>query len=245
MARDHFIFGIQPVLEALKGNQEIDKILVQNNIQGPHATELRRLIKDKKVSSQNLPLQKLNHLCKKNHQGVIAYISPIEFQPFEHVITEVFESGRNPLFLILDRVSDVGNFGAICRSASCSGVDAIIIPAKGSAQINQEAIKRSSGALLNLNVCRERDLSAIASKMKEYGLQIIACTEKTDQLLYTLDFSKPTAIVMGSEENGINSQLLKIADQRAAIPIQGDIESLNVSVSAGIALFEVVRQRLQ
>jgi len=243
MAAENYIFGMHPVMEAIKENKEIDKVLVQSDLRGPHVTELRNLLKEYKISSQNLPLIRLNHLCKKPHQGVVAYLSPISFQPFEEVLTKAFESGKTPLFLILDRISDVGNFGAICRTAECTGVDGIIIPVKGSAQVNAEAIKRSAGALLKVNVSRERDLAEVVKTLQASGLQIVACTEKTKGVIYDVDFSLPTAIVMGSEENGVNSNLYNAADERVAIPMKGEIESLNVSVSAGVILYETIRQR--
>jgi len=243
MKKQELIFGLHPVMEAIKGGKDIDKVLVQSDIQGGNITELRRLLKSHKISAQNLPLQRLNHLCKKNHQGVIAYVSPIEFQPYEEVLTKVFEAGRNPLFLILDRVSDVGNFGAICRSAECMGVDCVIIPVKGSAQINEESIKRSSGALMHINISRERDLAAVAKSLKGYGLSIIACSEKTDNLLHESNLTGACALVMGSEEDGINSQIMKEVDAHIAIPTLGETASLNVSVATGIALYELNRQR--
>lgn len=244
MGKENYIFGMHPVMEAIKENKEIDKVLIQSDLRSPHLTELRRLLKDHKVSSQNLPLQRLNHLCKKNHQGVVAYMSPIEFQPYEEVLYNTYQEGKTPLFMILDRISDVGNFGAICRTAECTGVNGIIIPVKGSAQVNGEAIKRSAGALLKTNISRERDLAEVAKNLQNSGLQIIACSEKTDNLIYDVDFSKPTAIVMGSEENGINSHLMKLADKVVKIPMQGEIESLNVSVSAGVLLYEAIRQKI-
>lgn len=244
MGKENYIYGMHPVMEAIKEQKEIDKVLVQSDLRGPHVTELRKLLKEHKISSQNLPLQRLNHMCKKPHQGVVAYLSPIEFQPYQEVLAKAFESGKTPLFLVLDRVSDVGNFGAICRTAECAGVDGIIIPVKGSAQINAEAVKRSAGALLKVNVSRERDLAKVVEELKNSGLQIIACTEKTDRLIYEADFSIPSVIVMGSEEDGINSHLMKIADHHLAIPLSGTIESLNVSVSSGIILYEAMRQRL-
>ncbi len=244
MAKENYIFGMHPVMEAIKEQKEIDKVLVQSDLRGPHVTELRKLLKEHKISSQNLPLQRLNHMCKKPHQGVVAYLSPIEFQPYQEVLSNAYEKGKVPLFLILDRVSDVGNFGAICRTAECTGVDGVIIPVKGSAQVNGEAIKRSAGALLKVNLSRERDLAEVVDDLKASGLQIVACTEKTENLIYDVDYSLPTAIVMGSEENGINSHLMKAADAHAAIPLKGDIESLNVSASTAVILYEATRQRL-
>jgi len=243
MGTDNYIFGIQPVMEAIKANKDIDKVLVQSDLRGPHITALRKLLKTHKVSNQNLPLQRLNHLCKKPHQGVVAYLSPISFQPYREVLAKAFESGRVPLFLILDRISDVGNFGAICRTAECSGVDGIIIPVKGSAQINSETVKRSSGAALRVNISRERDLAQVAKDLKASGLHIISASEKATDLIYDVNFSLPTAIVMGSEDDGVNSQLLKEAGQQVRIPMQGEIASLNVSVATGMVLYEAIRQR--
>jgi len=238
MANENYIFGMHPVMEAIKANKEIDKVFIQSDLRGPHVTELRKLLKTHKVSSQNLPLD------KKNHQGVVAFLSPIDYQPYQEVISNAFESGKMPLVLILDRVSDVGNFGAICRTAECTGVDCIIIPVKGSAQINGEAVKRSSGALLNVNISKERDLAAVAEDLKSMGLQVVGCTEKTEELIYSVDYKMPTVIVMGSEEDGINSQLMKTLDAKVKIPMMGNTESLNVSVSAGVIIYEAIRQRI-
>lgn len=243
MGKENYIYGIQPVMEAIKAEKDIDKVLIQSDLRGEHITDLRKLLKVHKVSNQNLPLQRLNHLCKKPHQGVVAYLSPISFQPYQEVLTKAFESGKAPLFLILDRISDVGNFGAICRTAECSGVNGIIVPVKGSAQLNAEAVKRSSGAALKVNLSRERDLAQVAMELKTSGLQIIACTEKTEQTIYNVDFTLPTAIILGSEEDGINSNLMKVADQKVQIPLKGEIASLNVSVAAGVSLYEAIRQR--
>ena len=243
MSKENYIFGMHPVMEAIKDNKDIDKVLVQSDLRGPNVTELRKLLKDYKVSFQNLPLGRLNHMCKKHHQGVVAYLSPVEFQPYQEVLAKAYELGKVPLLLILDHISDVGNFGAICRTAECTGVDGIIIPVKGSAQVNSEAIKRSAGALLKVNLCRERDLTAVMEDLQNSGVQIVACTEKTEDMLYDVDYTLPTAIVMGSEDNGITSHILKGADKTVAIPMLGEIESLNVSVSAGIILYEAVRQR--
>ena len=163
--------------------------------------------------------------------------------PYQEVLAKAYEAGKVPLLLILDHISDVGNFGAICRTAECTGVDGVIIPVKGSAQVNSEAIKRSAGALLKVNLCRERDLTAVMEDLQNSGVQIVACTEQTEDLLYDVDYTIPTAIVMGSEDNGITSHILKGANKSVAIPMLGEIESLNVSVSAGIILYEAVRQR--
>lgn len=241
--KSDYIYGMHPVMEAIKARKTIDKVYVQSDLKGPNVTELRKLLKEYKVSSQNLPLGRLNHLYKKNHQGVVAFLSPIEFQPFEEVLNSQFEKGKTPLVLILDRVSDVGNFGAICRSAECLGVDLIVVPVKGSAQINDEAIKRSSGALMNINIARERDLAEVCKTLTNYGLQLVACSEKGEQNIYEVDFKLPTAVIMGSEKDGVNSTILKEIDAMAKIPMSGKTDSLNVAASTAIILGEISRQR--
>ncbi len=243
MAKENYLFGMHSVMEAIKAEKQIEKVLIQSDLRGPNITELRKLIKTYKISSQNLPQEKLNHYYKKNHQGVVALISPIEFQPYQEVLNLAYEQGRVPLVLVLDRISDVGNFGAICRTAECSGVDAVIIPVKGSAQVNAEAIKRSAGALVNVNIARERDLAQVVEDLQAIGLQVVACTEKAETELYACDFSLPTAIVMGSEEDGVNSEIMKRVDHQAKIPMQGETASLNVSVATGVILYEAIRQR--
>lgn len=243
MAKENYIFGIHPVIEAIKAGKEIDKVLIQSDLRNAQITSLRRLIKDYSISSQNIPQAKLNHGYKKNHQGVVALLSPIEFQPYQELLAKTYEAGKVPLFLILDRISDVGNFGAICRTAECCGVNGIIIPVKNSAQINGETIKRSSGALLNVSISRERDLAKVMEDLQQSGLQVVACTEKGEHDYFECDFKKPTAIVMGSEEDGVNSHLFKGSDERLKIPIVGKTESLNVSVATGVILYEVIRQR--
>ena len=205
--------------------------------------ELWQLVRTHKVNYKHVPVEKLNRLTRKNHQGVFAFISPINFHKTDNVIQDVFEKGENPLFIILDRVTDVRNFGAIIRTAECSGVQAVIVPEKGSAAINGDALKTSAGALHNIPICREFNLKATIEYLKNCGLQIVGCTEKTDDMIYQPDFSVPTAIIMGSEKDGISPEYLKLCDHKAKIPINGTISSLNVSVSAGVILYEAVRQR--
>ena len=241
--KDSLIFGIRPVIEAINSGKEIDKLLLQNGLKGDLIRDIMILIKERNIVYQYVPIQKLNCLTRGNHQGVIAYISEIEFQYIEHIIPEIFEKGRVPLILILDRISDVRNFGAISRTAECSGVDTIVIPSKGSAQINGIAIKTSAGALLKLPVCRSVNLKDTIDYLKECGLQIISCTEKADSSLFKTDLTKPTAIIMGSEEDGISGEYIKRSDFRVNIPVQGQIESLNVSVACGVILYETIRQR--
>lgn len=238
------IFGIRAIIEAIDANKVIDKILLQKGLSNDLFNQLRKALQGKDIPFQFVPPEKLKRLTDKNHQGAIAYIAEVNYYDTEELLAEVFETGKTPLVLILDRVTDVRNFGAIARSAECAGVDFIIIPSRGSAQINGDAIKTSAGALHRLKVCREDNLKNTIEYLKEYGLQVVACHEKTDKLIYDADFKKPTAIIMGSEENGISGEYLKRSDCQVKIPMTGNIASLNVSVATGIVLFEVVHQRL-
>ncbi len=241
---ENLIFGIRPVIEALKAGKEIDRLFVQTGLKNELFGEMMGMLKKHNVLFQYVPAEKLNRLTSKTHQGVVGYISSIEYYKIEDVLPAVFEKGKTPLILILDRITDVRNFGAIARTAECSGVDAIIIPTKGAAQINADAIKTSTGALHTIPVCREENLKTVIEYLRESGLLVIACTEKTKENYYQQDFTLPVAIMMGSEENGISSEFLKMADAHAKIPLMGEISSLNVSVATGIILYEAVRQRL-
>lgn len=242
--KESIIFGLRPIIEAVKAGKEIDKLLIQNGLKNELFGEMMSLLKKHNIVYQYVPLEKLNRLTTKNHQGVVGYISTIEYNKIEKILPLVFEAGKTPLILILDRITDVRNFGAIARTAECAGVDAIVIPNRGAAQINADAIKTSTGALHTIPVCREENLKDVIMFLRESGLQVIACTEKTNDNYYSLDFTLPVAIIMGSEENGISSEYLKLADSKAKIPLMGEIDSLNVSVATGIVLYEAVKQRL-
>ncbi|MDQ1086272.1 MULTISPECIES: 23S rRNA (guanosine(2251)-2'-O)-methyltransferase RlmB [unclassified Siphonobacter] len=240
-AKSEFIFGIQPVLEAIRAGKEIDKLLVQRELGNVEVLEFARL---RNIPTQKVPKQKLDQITRKNHQGVIAFISAIHYAKLENVVADIFEQGKTPLLLVLDRVTDVRNFGAIARTAECAGVQALVIPAKGGAQINSDAMKTSSGALNFLPVCRENDLLETVRFLQNSGIQVVACTEKVSKTLYEADFSVPTAIILGSEEDGISDQLLRTADELVSIPMAGRVASLNVSVANGIILYEAIRQRI-
>lgn len=233
-------FGIQSVLEALKSGQEIDKILIQKE---QDFIDIQRLANEREVPIQRVPIEKLNRVTRKNHQGVIAYISAIRYVSLHNVLTGVFEKGEMPLLLILDRITDVRNFGAIARTAECMGVHAIVIPLRGGAEINSDALKTSSGALNYLPVCRENNLFNTVRYLQESGVQVVACTEKAADDIHKVDFDVPTALVMGSEEDGISNDILRRADAAVKIPLTGKVASLNVSVATGMLLYEVVRQR--
>lgn len=241
---DNLIFGTRAVIEAVNAGKEIDKIIIQKGLSNQLYSELRKAIKDLDIPIQIVPPEKINRITSKNHQGVLAFIAQVTYYEVEDLLATVFEKGKTPLVLILDRVTDVRNFGAIARSADCSGVDFIVIPSRGAAQINADAVKTSAGALNRMKVCRVDNLKSTIDYLKEYGLQIVSCHEKTESYYFNADLTKPTAIIMGSEENGISNEYLKRSDIQVKIPMVGNIASLNVSVAAGIILFEAVRQRL-
>ncbi|MBI3502256.1 MAG: 23S rRNA (guanosine(2251)-2'-O)-methyltransferase RlmB [Bacteroidetes bacterium] len=238
------IFGIHPILEAIRAGKDIEKVFMQKGTGNTLMSELYKEITEYKIPFQFVPPEKLNHLVKsKNHQGVVALLSPITYQNIENIIPTVFEKGETPLVLILDRITDVRNLGAIARTAECAGVHVLIVPAKGSAQINSDAIKTSAGAIFNLPICRSENLKHTIEFLKRSGLQIIGCTEKGNKKINELNFSLPTAIIIGSEEDGISEEYLNRCDAEAAIPLLGQTASLNVSVAAGITLYEVMRQK--
>jgi len=238
-----YIFGLRPVQEALEAGRNIERILIRKGLQGDQVQPLLQLIRQAGISYQVVPVEKLNRVTRKNHQGIIAITAMITYQPFEEVIAQVFESGKDPLIIILDGITDVRNMGAIARSAEAAGADAILIPEKGSAQINPDAMKTSAGALSIIPVCRTPDLIRSVRYLKNAGLKITGATEKTDILYYQADFRSPVAIIMGAEDVGISSALLDLCDQEVRIPMLGKISSLNVSAAAAVLLFEVVRQR--
>lgn len=237
------VFGRRPVIEAIKAGKPFDKIFVQRNLEGELADELFNLIKENRMVFTKVPIEKLNRLTRKNHQGIVAFISPIEFADIDHVIDQCFATGKNPLLLVLDRITDVRNFGAIVRTAECSGVDAILVPARGAAQISGDAMKTSAGALNLVPICRAQNLIAKLNLIQQSGISLVACTEKAASTLYEVPFTNPTAIIMGSEESGISPDILDLCEYKAMIPMAGNIESLNVSTSTGIILYEAIRQR--
>jgi 23S rRNA (guanosine2251-2'-O)-methyltransferase len=243
-SESNFIFGIRAVIEALEAGKEIERILVQRGIAGELFNQLRKALRGREIPYQLVPPEKIRRITSKNHQGVIAFISEVTYYRAEDLLPRVFDEGRTPLVLLLDRVTDVRNFGAIARSAECAGVDFIIIPSRGAAQINADAIKTSAGALHRIPVCREPNLKETINYLKEYGLKVIACHEKTDKLVYDAAFREACAIIMGSEENGISGEYLRLCDYSVKIPMRGKTASLNVSVATGIVLFEAIRQRL-
>lgn len=242
--RNEMVFGVRAVIEAVQAGKEIDKILIKKDIQSELSKELFEAIRGTKIPVQRVPLQKLNRETRKNHQGVIAFISPITYYRIEDIVPFLYEKGETPLLVMLDGVTDVRNFGAIARTCECAAVDTIIIPSKGSVSVNADAIKTSAGALMTLPVCREDNLKASLQFLINSGFQIIAATEKGEELYSSVDYSVPTCIVMGAEDVGISNALLALCDKWVYIPILGSIESLNVSVAAGIIMYEAVKTRM-
>jgi 23S rRNA (guanosine2251-2'-O)-methyltransferase len=243
MKNSNFIFGIRAAIEAIRSDKTIDRVLLKKGLQGELFQELNDLIKEHQINYQLVPEAKLNRVTRKAHQGVIAFISPVPFYDLDEIIARTYEEGKCPFFLYLDQVSDVRNFGAIVRTAECAGVQAIIVPEKGAAQINADAVKTSAGALHLLPVCKVKNAKQTLKNLRENGIRIVAATEKASALYTEPDYTVPCTIVMGSEDTGISDDIITQCDEMIKIPIQGKIESLNVSVATGIVLFEVVKQR--
>ncbi|CAG5087137.1 23S rRNA (guanosine(2251)-2'-O)-methyltransferase RlmB [Parvicella tangerina] len=239
----NLIYGIRAVIEAIDAGRQLNKVFVQTGLEGEIFKELRDKMKSSDVVYQQVPIQKLNRLTQNNHQGVVAYASPIEYQSLDAIITATFEKGEAPFIFILDRVTDVRNMGSIARSAECHGVHAIVIPSRGNAGVTADAIKTSAGALNKIPVCREHHLKDAILLCQQSGIKVVACTEKTDQLLYDAGLGEPIAVIMGSEEDGVSKEYLKVSDDKVKIPMEGTIASLNVAVSAGIVMYEINRQR--
>ena len=244
MEKEYQIFGIRTVIEAVLAGKTIDKVFVQKGLKSPLYQELKALLQKEQIATVQVPIEKLNRLTKKNHQGVIATLSPVEYHDFENLVISTVESGKMPLFLILDHLSDVRNFGAIIRTAECTGVSGIIIPKKGSVSITADTIKTSAGAVFRVPVCKVDNLRDAVYYLQGSGIKTVAATEKTEQLLYNVSMNEPLAIIMGSEDIGISPALLKLVDDKAKLPMTGEISSLNVSVACGVFLYEIVRQRM-
>lgn len=241
--KSEMIFGVRAVIEAIQAGKEIDKILVKKDIQSELSKELFAALKGTMIPVQRVPVERINRITRKNHQGVIAFISAITYQKTEELVPFLFEEGKNPLLIMLDGITDVRNFGAIARTCECAGVDAIIIPARNSVSVNADAIKTSAGALHTLPVCREQSLTATIKFLKESGFKIVAATEKGDYDYTRAEYKDPVCIIMGAEDTGVPYDHLALCDEWIKIPLMGKIESLNVSVAAGILIYEAVKQR--
>lgn len=244
LKKEDYIFGIYPVLEAIKKGQDIGKLFIQQDTHNPKLEQIINSIDKDSVSVNYVPLEKLNRMVRTNHQGVVAMISPISFTDLDSLFSEAMERRPNPIFVILDQISDVRNFGAIIRTAECTGVDGIIIQKKGGAPVSGDAVKASAGALYNIPICKVDHIKDAIFYAQSSGFTTIAATEKTSNSLYDLDLKGPIAIVMGSEGRGISRSVLELVDRQAALPIMGGINSLNVSVACAVFLYEAIRQRL-
>ncbi|MCM1483574.1 MAG: 23S rRNA (guanosine(2251)-2'-O)-methyltransferase RlmB [Muribaculaceae bacterium] len=244
MERNEFIFGIRAVMEAIEAGKQIDKILIKKDLSGELAGELMELIREHRIVVQRVPAQRIDRITRKNHQGVIAILSAITYHRLGHLIPALYEEGILPFVVVLDGITDVRNFGAIARTCECAGVDAIVIPQHGSVSVQADAVKTSAGALHHIPVCRERTTLSAVKFLKESGYKIVAVSEKAD-INYTMaDYTVPVALVMGAEDTGISDEVIRECDTFVSIPMFGKIESLNVSVAAGVMMYEVVRQRL-
>jgi len=242
--QENTIYGFRPILEAIESEKTIDKVFIQKGLQGDLFKDLFIKIRHHKIPFQYVPVEKITKITRGNHQGVVAFLSAIEYQSIFDIVPSVFESGRNPFILILDKITDVRNIGAIARSAECAGVDAIVLPLKGGAQLNDDAVKSSCGALLKMPICRHSNLVEVINFLKDSGIELIAVYEKAENIYYNKDFTQPIAIIMGNEYEGIAWDYLRECNDSVKIPMVGTIGSLNVSVATGIVLFEVVKQRI-
>lgn len=243
MKEKDMIFGIRAVIEAIKADKEIDKIFMRRDMSNDLTRELYDSLGSKQVPIVKVPVEKLNRLTRKNHQGVVAFTTAITYQRIADIIPTLYEEGKTPFIVVLDGVTDVRNFGAIARTCECAGVDAIVVPVKGGAAANADAVKTSAGALHTIPVCREPNLLEAVKMIREFGLNVVAATEKASMNYTEADYKHPLAIVMGSEDVGISNDILRHCDQMVAIPIKGNIGSLNVSVAAGVLIYEALKQR--
>ncbi|MCK6616496.1 MAG: 23S rRNA (guanosine(2251)-2'-O)-methyltransferase RlmB [Cyclobacteriaceae bacterium] len=244
MTKPDLIYGTRAVMEAIVAGREIERLFIQKGLHNELLRELLRLVRERNISFTYVPVEKLNRLTSKNHQGVVCLLSSVTYASLDNLINFAYSHGREPFFIILDRITDVRNVGAIARTAECAGMDGMIIAEKGSAPVSGDAMKTSAGALNHLPVCREKDLRKTIKFLQDNGIMVIACTEKASKTIYEVAFNRPVALIMGSEEDGISDDLLRTSDELVKIPMRGKIGSLNVSVAAGIAIYEVVRQRI-
>ena len=242
--KDQYIFGIRAVIEAIQSGKEIDKLLIKKDINGELINELFALIKERHLVVQRVPVEKINRITRKNHQGVVAFLSAVTYYNIEEVVPVLFEEGINPFLIVLDGITDVRNFGAIARTRDCAGVNAIIIPERNSVSVNADAIKTSAGALNYVPVCREKNLVNVVKFLKRSGYKVGGASEKSSVNYTKVDYTGPVALILGAEDKGISNDLLKLCDEFVSIPEFGNINSLNVSVAGGVMMYEVVRQRL-
>lgn len=244
MEKENQIFGIRAIIEAINAKKEVDKVFIQKDANSDLMNELMKTMKKNNINFSYVPVEKLNKLTHNNHQGAVATIAPISFHTLENLVESLLEKEKKPLLLILDQLSDARNFGAIIRTAECTGVDGIIIQKQGSAPVNGDTVKTSAGAVFNIPICKVDHIKDAVFYLQGSGIKTVAATEKTDNNIYDINFNEPVAIIMGSEDRGVNPSVLKIIDEKAKLPMYGTIESLNVSVACGAFLYEAVRQRL-
>lgn len=244
MKENNMIFGIRAVIEAIQADKEIDKLLIRRDLHGSLSRELFEVLKGRDIPVQRVPSERLDRLTRKNHQGVIAFVSAVAYQRLEELIPFLYEQGKDPFILLLDGITDVRNFGAIARTCECAGVDSIVIPVKGSATVNADAVKTSAGALHRLPVCKERSITQAIRFLRDSGVKVYAASEKAHVSYTTIRYDGPVAIVMGAEDTGVATDNLRICDEMIKIPLFGNIGSLNVSVASSILIYEVVRQRM-
>lgn len=243
MKEKEMIFGIRAVIEAIEAGKEIDKVIIRRELQGDLSKELLALLKTGNIPVQRVPAERLDRFTRKNHQGVIAFLSAITYEKIEDIVPFLYENGKDPFILLLDGITDVRNFGAIARTCEVAGVDAIVIPARGSVTVNADAVKTSAGALMKIPVCKEQSLTEAIQFLRNSGVKVVAASERGAQMYTDIEYKGPIAIVMGAEDTGVSNENLRIADNLVKIPQYGTIGSLNVSVAAGVLIYEAVRQR--
>ncbi len=241
---NQYIYGLRAVIEALEAARDIDKILLKRDMNGESVQQLLALAREHQVPVQRVPVQRIERVTRKNHQGVVALMAAVTYYKLEQVLPMIYDNGDNPFFVILDGVTDVRNFGAIARTCECAGVSAIVIPETGSVSVNGDAVKTSAGALNYLPVCRERNIVDAVRYLRDSGVTIVSTSDKNAVTYTSANLTGPVAIVLGAEDRGISPEVMRLCDVRCAIPEFGNIHSLNVSVAAGIMIYEVVRQRL-
>ena len=242
--KQQIVYGLRPVIEAIVSGQQVERVLLQNGLNSSLLNELRAKMKERDIPFQYVPVEKLNKMTTGNHQGVVATIAAVKYHAFMEMMEQLSAADDSvPFVILLDHITDVRNMGAIARTAECTGVSALVVPDRGSAAMNEDAIKTSSGALLRLPVCREQNLKTIVNMAKQYGCQVVAATEKGAVHYRTVDFRQPTLLILGNEETGISPELLKMSDVKAKLPIVGEVASLNVSVAAGVFMYEALEQR--
>lgn len=242
--KSQVVFGIRAVIEAIESGKQVDKVLMKKDLGGELARELLSVTREYNVPVQRVPVERINKVTRKNHQGVIAFMAAVDYYHVDDIVPALYDEGINPLVVVLDGVTDVRNFGAIARTCECAGVNCIVIPERNSVSVNADAVKTSAGALNYLPVCRERNLVKAVQYLRDSGFKVMGASEKTDLNYTKADFAGPVAIVLGAEDTGISTDVLKLCDTLVAIPEFGQINSLNVSVAGGIMIYEVVRQRL-